>query len=85
MFPVVIDGVGGFDPTQSAFWILASVEVPIEAREVAAGNLQAQAMSGKKDIAGGPHVDSELIDISRLHEFGFLLGVAVARPQDSIG
>ena len=85
MLAVVVNSVRRFNPPRPTFRILGSVEISIEAGEVAAGNLQAQAMSGKKDIAGGPDFDSELIDIARLHEFGFLLGVAVARPQDSIG
>ena len=85
MFAVVVDGIRSFDPARSTFWIVAGVEIAIEAREIATGDFQPQAMSGKKDVAGGPHVDIELVDISWLHELRLLLGGAIARPQDSIG
>ena len=75
----MINGIRGFDPARPTFRILAGVKVAIEARKVAAGNFQPQAMSGKKDIARSPDVDIELVDISWLHEFGFFLRGAIAR------
>src|SRR5882724_725756 len=84
MFPVVVGGIRSFNPSRSSFRILASIEVAIEAGEVATGNFQPQAMSGEKDVASGPDVDSELVNISWLHEFRFFLRGAIPRAQDSV-
>src|SRR2546430_12412275 len=33
---------------------------------------------------GGPEIDGELINLSRVHKFGFYLGVSVAGPENPI-
>ncbi len=46
------------------------VAIAIEAREIAAGDFQADAMARKKDIRGRSQVDVQFIDVARLHEDG---------------
>ena len=40
------------------------VQVAVIARKVAAGDLQAQDMSPAKDVAGGPKIEIELVNLA---------------------
>ena len=42
--------------------------IAIEAREIAAGNLQADTMACEKDIRGGLQIDAQFIALAQLHE-----------------
>src|SRR5437660_2018181 len=65
----------------------AGVEVAIPAREVAAGNIQADAMPDLENVAGRPQVDLILVRLARLDQrWSFSLReIAVARPDDAVG
>ena len=55
------------DKVAREFYVFARVEIAIEAREIAAGDLQQQRMAAKKDVARGPEVDGNFINLSRAH------------------
>src|SRR5437660_10106569 len=65
----------------------AGVEVAIPAREVAAGNIQADAMPDLENVAGRPQVDLILVRLARLDQrWSFSLREsAVRRPDDPGG
>jgi len=67
-------GVSRLDGVRIGGCVFAGVEVAIEAREVAAAYFQADAVPFEKHIAGVPHVDFELVDLARSHEFGRAFG-----------
>ena len=46
------------------------VGVAIEAREVAAGDLQPDPVSRLEDVAGGPEINGVAIHAARLHQAG---------------
>src|SRR5437773_954200 len=62
MHDVVRDGAGRFIVVVSA-----SIQVSIEAREVAAGNLDANAMAGLEEIARVHRREAELVNVAVLH------------------
>src|SRR5579885_1830041 len=64
-----------------------SVEVAIPAREVAASDVQANAMPDLEDVAGGPQVDFVLVGLAWLDQrWHFSLReIAVARANDAVG
>ena len=61
------DGVGGLHDSGVAGCALAGVQIAIEAREVAAGDFQANAMAFQEDVAGGPEIDLVLVDLARFN------------------
>src|SRR5215467_13647273 len=61
------------------------VGVPVEAGEVAAGDLHPDPMPRLEDIAGGPQVYRVTIGPARLHQAGGGSGVAVAGADDAVG
>ena len=60
MLCVVQNRVGGGDKVSRKFDVFAGIEIAIETREIAAGNLQAQRMAAQKDVAGRPEIDGNL-------------------------
>ena len=82
---IVKDGVGSVAPLGGSGRGFARVQVAIEAREIAAGNLQADAMAGAKNVAGGPEIDGEGVDLARRQERGSFLGIAIFCAEDSFG
>lgn len=54
---VVKDGVRGGNPFRGVRRQFSSVEVAVEAGEVAAGDFEPQAVPRAKNIARGPQVD----------------------------
>src|SRR5262249_45197595 len=61
------------------------VRVAVEAREVAARDLDADAVAWKKDVARGADVDSELSGLIGREEDRCRSAVSVARPDDAVG
>src|SRR5690606_24531935 len=60
---------------------VAGVEVAVEAGEVAAADLEADAMARFEEVRGDPAVDLELGDLAGSEELGGSPAVAVATPD----
>lgn len=82
---IVKDGVGGASPLGGSGRGFARVQIAIETREIAAGNFQADAMACAKNVAGGPEIDSEGVDLARREECGSFLRIAIFCAEDSFG
>jgi len=63
---------------------LARVRVEVEARQITARNIQANAMSALEDQRCGVHLDGEGIYGAGLHQRGMGERIAIARPQDAV-
>ena len=63
---VVMDRVDGDLRVRVASQRLTGVRVDVETREIAAGDIQPDAMSGVEDVAGAIHRDLDAIDLARL-------------------
>src|SRR5260370_13862470 len=61
------------------------VGVAIKAREVAARDLQADTMSGSKDLGGCTNGNVQFIDVVWLHQHRLRQRFSVAGTQDAIG
>ena len=83
MFRVVINRIGRRDEPLCGRRLFPGIQVAIEAREIAAGDFQAQHVAFVEDIAGGPEVEIEFVDLAWVQELGFLGGIAVARADNS--
>ena len=68
---------------ESAFF--AGIEIAIEAREIAAGNLQAQGVAAEKHVGGGPEIEGNFIDLARIHQGGVFRGTTIAHAQNALG
>jgi hypothetical protein len=64
---------------------LARVEVAIEAREVAAGDVDANFVSGLEDVARRPQINRVFVDLARLDRFRAFGRIAVTRANDAVG
>src|SRR5688500_5207662 len=62
----------------------AGVEVAVKAREVAAADLQADGMSGAKEVRRHPAVDDEFLDLAGRQGLGRTAAVPVAAADDAI-
>src|SRR5262245_17351786 len=60
------------------------VGITVKAWEIAARNLQTNAMTGLKDIAGGPQVNGVGIDLTRLDGLWSGGGLPIPRPDNAI-
>lgn len=85
MIGVVEDGVGGADEIFAGGLVGAGVEVAIEAREVAAADLESDGVAFLEDVGGGPEVHGDFVDLVGIHEVGPFVGVAVAHAEDAVG
>ena len=65
---VVVDGVGGLDEVGACGGGLTGVQVAVEAREVAAGDFEADDVALEEDVAGGPEVDFVFVDLAGVEE-----------------
>ena len=63
----------------------ASLIVPAEFREIAAGNLQTNPMSRKETVRYTPEINLIFCDLSGTKKFRFLHGIAVTGPQNAVG
>src|SRR5215470_15954975 len=84
MLRVMVNGVGGSNrfPTRSI--LFAGVEISIEPREIAAADFKPHPVTLPENVACGPEIDRELIGLAGVHESRLLLGIPVARSQDSL-
>src|SRR5262249_24060353 len=84
---VMVDAVGGLDQVFGPLLCdcPAGVGVAVEAREVAAGDLQAYTVAGPEDVRGRPNVDLDLVDGARLQQRGHRQRLAVSRPHNAVG
>ena len=63
----------------------AGVHVPVEAREIAARNLDADAMARRKVVARGHRLEADFIDLARFHPHRrFVVPVAITDALDSL-
>lgn len=62
----------------------ASVEVSRKAREIAAGDFQAQPVALQEDIARGPQIYRKAICLSGIDELRLLLRIPVSSPDNSL-
>jgi hypothetical protein len=62
---------------------LSGVGIPIKARGIAAGNVDANSVPELDLIAGHPQVDFERLDLSGFEWHRFIHPVAVPRAQDA--
>ena len=82
---IVKNRVGGSGPFGGVGGGFAGIQVAVKAREIAAGNFQADAVAGVEDVAGGPKIDGERIDLAGDERRGGGLGVAILGAEDSLG
>src|SRR5262245_58526739 len=85
MIRVVIDRLIRLDHPGRAERRLARVEVTIEAREVAARNIDANLVSGLEDVAGRPHINRVFVYLARLDRLRAFGRITVARTNDAVG
>ena len=82
---VVMEGVGSDYQAAVCVERLASIRVDIEAREVAARYVHADAMALFENVRCGIKLDREGIHLAGFHQFFLLQRLAKARPDDAIG
>src|SRR3990172_10529097 len=63
---------------------LSGVGVDVEAGEVAAGDVDADAVALLEDVGRGEGLDGEPVDLARGHELLALGAVAVASPENAV-
>src|SRR5688572_14676553 len=81
----VVDSLHRFHHPRSGGRIVAGVQVAIEARKIAARDLDANAMAGEEHVARHPQVDRVLVDLARLdHLRRSTHRLAVAGADDAI-
>ena len=81
----MVDDVGGFNHMRSTRLILTRVQVAIESREVAAGNLEPEFVPCKENVARGPKINGNVVDAPGISKFRFLLRIAIAQAQNTFG
>ncbi len=80
---IVQDGVGGGGPLDGSSRRFSRVQIAVEAGEVAARNLKANAVASAKDVAGRPKIDREGVDRAWREQRCALLRVAIFGAQNS--
>lgn len=63
MLGVMVEGVGGGDEAAVSVQRLTGVGVDVEAGEIAAGDIDANAVAFLEDVGGGVELDGEGIDL----------------------
>lgn len=84
MFAVVEDRVGGDDLLPVVVGGFAAVRVHIEAGEVAAGDVDADAVAFFENVAARVELDFEFVGLAGCHEGLFLVGFAIAGANDAV-
>ncbi len=64
----MVDGVIGDGPAAMVVERLASVGVDVETRKIAAGDIEADAVSALKNDGGGIHLNREFVNLARFHQ-----------------
>jgi hypothetical protein len=85
MFGVMIDSLPGFHHSRSAKCLLTRIQIPVETREIAAGDVDPDAMPGFEDIARRPQINRVFVNRARLDRLGLFRGVTKARAKGSAG
>ena len=83
MLGVMINRLSGFQHSRSAERPLTRIQIPIEAREIAAGNVDADAMRGFEDIARRPQINRVFVNPARLNRLGVFRRVTKARRRQA--
>ena len=82
---IVVHGLGGLHQFGRLLHRAAGVGVAVEAREIAARNLQADAVAFQEDVGGDAGVDGHAVDLAGHGRLGLLQRVAIAQAQDAVG
>src|SRR5208337_2126988 len=61
---------------------LPRIRIAVELWKVTASDVDANAVALQKYIAGGQHVDLELVNLARLHQLRAAQTLAIARSHD---
>src|SRR5205814_3092275 len=87
VFRVVQDGLVRYDHLCISSEIVTGIGIAVPTREIAAGHVQANAVSGLEDVAGGPQVDFIFVGLAWLDQRGRFpaLKMAIAGANDAIG
>src|SRR4051794_9259155 len=83
MLCIMQNCVGSGDKRAREFNFFAGIEIAIKARKVAAGNFQAQSVATQKDVAGGPEIKRDFINLPWVHQSGVLRRVTVAHAKNT--
>ena len=79
----MVDDVGGFHHARGAGLFLSGIEVAIETREIAAGDFEPEFVSREENVASGPKIDGDVINLAGIRELWFFLRIAIAQAQDA--
>ena len=90
MRAVVIDRVSGGHKLRLRLPIIhlqiparAGIEIPIKPREIAAGNFQAKHVAFLEDVARGPNINCEFVNLPRINQRGCFLRIPIAGAKNS--
>ena len=61
----------------------AGIEIPIKTWEVAAGNLQTKHVAFLEDVARGPNINREFVNLPRIYQRGCFLRIPIAGAENS--
>src|SRR5215831_5370722 len=85
MIRVVIDRLIRLDHLGRAERRFTRVEVAIESREVTAGYVDANLVSGLEDVARRPQINRVFVYLARLDRLRAFGRIAVTRANDAVG
>ena len=74
----------GRDPFSVFSEGIAGIHVAVESRKITAGDMNSNAMSFLKEIAGRGHINSILIDFTRDYELGIKNRSSVFCPHTAL-
>ncbi len=81
---LVVDGGVGDDAGGLVVVVAAGVQVAVEAREVGAGDFDADAVACAEEVAGVHRGEGDLVDLVLLHPDGLVVALAVAKALDGL-
>src|SRR5690348_15114775 len=84
MIAIVIDRLVRADRARRGDNIFAGVQIPIETREVAAGNVQPDPVAGLEDVRRCPQVDRVLIDLAGRNQRRLLRALSITSANNSV-
>ena len=84
MLAIVVDGLAGLQHTHGTHCHFPCIQVAIETREVAAGDIYSNLMSFLKQITGCPKIDRVFGDFSRCEQLGFSSRVPITSPNNAV-